>query len=78
LFAEARRNQDLGRLEGRALGGEIRIWLILGATGIASMILSAVEATERVAPILYATLPLSIGLFVWRYDWEGKKAAATE
>ena len=25
--------------------------------------------------MMYATLLLTIGLFTWRYDWEGKGAA---
>lgn len=75
LFAEARRNPALAPPELRAVGGEMWIWLILVATGLGSIALAAFEATERVAPLLYATLPVSIGLFVWRYDWEGKKAA---
>jgi hypothetical protein len=46
------------------------IWLILAATGLVSMLLTIFEASEPLAPLAYATLPLSIGLFVWRYDWE--------
>lgn len=75
LFAEARRNRALGTGELRAVGGEMRIWLILVATGLGSILLAAIEATEDFAPLLYATLPASIGLFVWRYDWDGRKAA---
>lgn len=75
LFAEARRNRALAAADRRALSGEMGIWLILVATGLASILLAALEPTERFAPLLYATLPLSIGLFAWRYDWDGRKAA---
>jgi hypothetical protein len=75
LFAEARRNPDLPAEEARAVRGEMLIWLILVVTGLVSIALSAVEATEEIAPLVYATLPVTIGLFVWRFDWDGKKAA---
>ncbi|HYD14347.1 MAG TPA: TMEM175 family protein [Allosphingosinicella sp.] len=75
LFAEARRNPDLAPAEAHAVVGELRIWLILVATGLVSILLSLFERTEDFAPLVYATLPLSIGLFVWRYDWDGRKAA---
>jgi hypothetical protein len=75
LFAEARRNPDLSPDEARAVRGETWIWLILVMTGIVSIALAAFEATEVAAPLVYATLPISIGLFVWRFDWEGKRAA---
>ena len=58
------------------VGGELRIWLILITTGLVSILLSLFEATEDVAPLAYATLPFSIGLFVWRFDWDGARAKA--
>jgi uncharacterized membrane protein len=73
LFAEARRNPELAPDEARAARGETWIWLILVVTGIVSMVLSALEATEEIAPLVYATLPVTIGLFVWRFDWDGKR-----
>jgi hypothetical protein len=78
LFAEALRNPELDPAHRIAARGETLIWLILTATGLASIILSAFEATEDFAPAAYATLPLTIGLFAWRYDWDGKKRAAAE
>ena len=75
LFAEARRNPALDAGGRAAARGETIIWLILAATGLVSVLLAAFDATERVAPIVYATLPLTIGLFVWRYDWEGGSVA---
>ena len=74
LFAEARRNPEISPEEARAARGETWIWLILVLTGVASILLAAFEATKIVAPLLYATLPVTIGLFVWRYDWDGRRA----
>ena len=71
LFLEARRNRALDGVQRAAVRGEMIIWLILVATGLVSILLAAVEATETIAPAVYATLPITIGLFVWRYDWEG-------
>ena len=71
LFAEARRNPALGHAGRAAALGETIIWLILAATGLVSVLLAAFDATERIAPVVYASLPLTIGVFVWRYDWEG-------
>ena len=75
LFLEARRNLDLTDALRVAVHGEMLIWVILTATGLVSILLSVFEATENLAPLLYATLPVTIGLFVWRYDWEPRKAA---
>ena len=75
LFAEAQRNPALASAERKAVRGEMLIWLILLATGLVSILLAAFDATEKIAPLLYATLPISIGLFVWRYDWEDKARA---
>lgn len=74
LFREAQRNPALSAEYRVAVRGEMLIWLILVATGLVSILLCAFEATENFAPLLYATLPISIGLFVWRYDWEPPKA----
>jgi uncharacterized membrane protein len=74
LFREARRNPALDRTSQAAARGETWIWLILVTTGLASILLTFFEATEEVAPLAYSTLPISIGLFVWRYDWEEKAA----
>ena len=75
LFFEARRNPALGG-EGRvAARGEGCIWLILTGTGLISIAMASIEATEDIAPLAYMTLPISIGLFTWRYDWSGAEAA---
>ena len=75
LFLELRRNAALDRVQRAAAHGEMLIWLILVATGLVSILLAAFEATEDIAPAIYATLPVTIGLFVWRYDWEDVRAA---
>ena len=59
-----------------AVRGEMLIWLILALTGLVSIALAAFDATERFAPWLTRRLPITIGLFVWRYDWEGRTVAA--
>ena len=71
LFFEARRNAELGDLQRAAVRGESFIWLILTLTGLVSIVMTRFEAVEQFAPLAYATLPISIGLFVWRYRWEG-------
>ncbi len=76
LFLEAGRNPSLDRGHRAAVRGETIIWLIVVATGLVSVLLAAFDASETLAPLAYATLPISIGLFVWRYDWEGGEAIA--
>ena len=79
LFREALRNPRLD-LEGRAgARGEAIIWLILAATGILSILLSTTRYGVWAA-MVYPTLPITIGLFSWRYDWTGQrlKPAAKE
>ena len=72
LFGDARRNQALSPQERAAVGGERWIWVILTVTGVASTVLAMIPATARIAPLLYMTSPLTIGLFVWRWDWDGQ------
>jgi hypothetical protein len=76
LFAEALRGAALDSERRAIVRGEMIIWLILAGTGLLSMTLACFEATERLAPWLYATLAPSIGLFTARYDWTGRKARA--
>ncbi len=78
LFFEVRRNSSLDPSRRGAARGEALIWLILVTTGLVSMLFAAFEATEMAAPMVYATLPITIGLFTWRYDWDGARAAAAE
>jgi uncharacterized membrane protein len=72
LWSEPLRDAGLTQ-EGRANAkGERGIWLILAVTGLASIAMS-MTAYGKWAAMLYATLPVTIGLFVWRHDWEGKR-----
>ena len=75
LFAEARRNRALDAATRRALLGEVWIWAILITTGLVSLAMTRFEAIDQFAPMVYATLPISIGLFVWR--WFGRAPAAS-
>ena len=77
LFAEVRRKPGLAPEERRGARGEQFIWLILAATGIASILVSMTRYGQWAA-MLYATLPVSIGLFLWRYDWVDAAGAAEE
>jgi uncharacterized membrane protein len=78
LFAEALRGSNLDREYKAVARGELIVWLILAATGLVSVGLASFEATEKVAPAVYATLAVSIGLFTARYDWTGARAAPPE
>ena len=78
LFAEALRDGGLGIRNRAAARGEMIVWLILAATGLASVALAAFEATERWAPWLYATLGPTTGLFSFLYDWTGTKGSTAE
>lgn len=75
LFLDARRNRDLSHDDQREALGQASIWAILSATGVASTVMAMVPALQGVAPFLYASLPITIGLFVWRYDWGGADEA---
>lgn len=72
LFAEARRSGGLDRAGSAQATGEVVIWLILAATGAASILLSLTRFGPFAA-FAYSTLPLTIGLFSRRYDWTGGK-----
>ena len=77
LWQEALRSRALAPHQRAEVLGERGIWLILGATGIASILVSLTRFGEWAA-MLYVTLPVTIGLFVWRYDWTGEGAALSE
>ena len=76
LFAEALRAPPADPERRAAIRGELIVWTLLAATGLVSILLAVFEATERIAPWVYVTLPISIGLFTARYDWTGAKEAA--
>ncbi|APZ97158.1 hypothetical protein BWQ93_00600 [Sphingopyxis sp. QXT-31] len=65
----ARRNPALDAQGRREAYGQVIIWAILAATGIVSTGMTFFRATVPFAPMVYATLPLTIGLFAARYRW---------
>lgn len=70
LFADALRNPALDA-QGRAVArGDRNIWLVHVATGLLSVAVSLTRFGEMAA-LVYATLPLTIGLVAWRHDWTG-------
>lgn len=72
LLWEAERQPETSDLIRTAARGEKFIWLILLATGLVSTLLSLNRSTAPLGPFVYPTLPLTVGLFVWRYSWEGR------
>jgi uncharacterized membrane protein len=75
LWAESLRS---GHHDAAARGnatGERGIWLIMALTGLASILVSMTRYGVFAA-MIYATLPVSIGLFTWRHDWEGGRQAS--
>ena len=75
LFMEAQRSPEIDEEMRVSVRGEAIIWLILVATGLVSIQMTFFRATANFAPLMYATLPISIGLFTWRYDWGGRRGA---
>ncbi len=71
LFWDVLRKPGLTPEERIAARGERIIWLILAITGIASILVSMTRYGQWAA-MLYATLPISIGLFLWRFNWTEK------
>lgn len=78
LFFEAQRSPEIDAEMRLSVRGEGMIWLILVATGLVSILMTFFRPTAMFAPMMYATLPISIGLFTWRYDWGGRQAAKAE
>jgi len=75
LFWDVVRKPGLTPEERIIARGERIIWLILAATGIASILVSMTRYGMWAA-MLYATLPVSIGLFLWRFNWEAARGEA--
>lgn len=72
LFHDTLRNPALRSEQRQAARGERGIWLILGLTGIVSIVITFTRHGVWAA-MIYATLPISIGLFVRRHDWIGRE-----
>ena len=75
LFADAGRNRDLDHEVRAGARGELFIWLIIAATGVISVAVSLTRWGQWAA-MIYATLPLTIGLLTWRFDWTGRRGVA--
>ncbi len=75
LFWDVARKPGLTPEERIIARGERIIWSILAATGIASILVSMTRYGMWAA-MLYATLPVSIGLFLWRFKWEEARGEA--
>ncbi len=76
LFYEAQRSEAIDEELRHSARGEGIIYLILTVTGLVSIAMTFSGSTANFSPMTYATLPISIGLFSWRYDWGGRRAAA--
>ena len=77
LFGEALRDPAVDGDDRAGAKGELGIWVILTLTGIASILVS-LTPWGKWAAMLYATLPMTIGLFTWRHDWIGARVAKAE
>jgi uncharacterized membrane protein len=75
LFTDVLR-QDLDVAQVRTARGERVVWLILAITGIVSILVSRTPYGPWAA-MIYATLPVSIGIFSARYDWTGARRTET-
>lgn len=72
LYRDALRNSALSPADRRSALGQVWIWAILAWTGLLSTLCAMFAPTRLLAPWLYATLPVSVGLFAWRWEWEGR------
>jgi len=73
LFHDALRNGALQAHGRSTVRGERAIWLILAMTGLVSIAISFTRYGVWAA-MVYATLPLTITLFVRRHDWAAAKS----
>jgi uncharacterized membrane protein len=69
LFRDALRNPDLAPDKRREAAGQSWIWVILATTGMLSTVMAMIPGPHFFAPFLYSTLPITIGLFAWRWRW---------
>lgn len=77
LFIEAQRSPTIDAEMRASARGEAIVFLILVGTGLVSIAMTQFAATEIFSPLPYSTLPVSVGLFGWLYDWGGRRAAKT-
>lgn len=77
MWAESLRGDHFGGEDRATARGERGIWAIMALTGIASILVSMTRYGVFAA-MIYATMPLSIGLFVWQHNWTGERMATTD
>lgn len=70
LFRDALRNPALANGPRREVRGQLAIWLILAGTGAFSTMMAMNRDTASYSPFLYATLPVTIGIFSARWRWD--------
>lgn len=75
LWAESLRGQHRDSAGRGNATGERAIWLIMGFTGIVSILVSTTRYGVYAA-MIYASLPITIFWYASRHDWEGKKESA--
>jgi uncharacterized membrane protein len=76
LHLEALRTSRLATAERAEALGERGIWIIHAGTGALSILVS-LNAFGELAPVLYCTLPVTIGVFSYLHDWTGERTAKT-
>lgn len=69
LFHDVRRNAELDADKKREALGQAWIWVILTVTGVISTVMAMIPGPHYFAPSVYATLPVTIGVFAWRWRW---------
>lgn len=77
LFSDALRNTSLTTADRQNARGQRVIWAILSATGLLSILISFTRYGVCAA-MVYATLPVSISLFVSRFDWTGEQQVTSD
>jgi uncharacterized membrane protein len=78
LLHDAERQPEASAIVRHGARGEKIIWLILVATGLVSTLLSLNDSTAPFGPFAYPTLPLTVGVFAWRYRWRAHEAPEEE
>ena len=57
------------------LKGELGIWMILTGSGLLSVLLAQFQLTVVAAPWVYGLLPIAIGVFAFRHNWDAQPPA---
>lgn len=78
LYLEAMREPGLDADEAATCRGTALAWAIQCGTGLLSVLLSRIDALEIWSAYIYATIPISMGLFGWLYGRSVSVRAARE